>query len=93
MSAYVGTPAICFGGHRLRDSTTSAIYRHLGIANPPIANSINEYIQIALQLAKDPVERTRLKNELIQAAHQLYDDQAFIRSFEDFCSGLVQVDA
>jgi protein O-GlcNAc transferase len=93
MSIYVGTPPICFDGRRLRDSTTSLIYRHLGIANPPIANSINEYIQIALQLAMDPVERTRLKNELIQAAHQLYDDQTFIRSFEDFCSGLVQVDA
>ncbi|QPN62259.1 hypothetical protein [Synechococcus sp. CBW1004] len=90
MSTYVGTPTICFKGKRLRDSTTSAIYRHLGISNPPIASSINEYIQIALQLARDPVERTRLKNELIEAAHRLYDDQTFIRSFEDFCSELVK---
>lgn len=85
IAAYVGTPTVCFKGSRLRDSTQSLIYKHLGIDNPPVAESIPEYIDIAVGLGLDAQKRFELKRQIIESAHLLYDDQTFIRSFEEFC--------
>lgn len=85
IAAYVGTPTVCFRGSRLRDSTQALIYNHLGIENPPIAESISEYVDIAVNLGLDSQKRFELKRQIIESAHLLYDDQTFIRSFEEFC--------
>lgn len=89
MSAYVGTPMVCFSGKRLRDSTTAAIYRYLEIENAPIANSIDEYINLTCRLASDFDLRLQIKKDTVQAAHLLYDNKDYIRSFEAFCLDLL----
>jgi protein O-GlcNAc transferase len=86
LSIYVGTPTVCFNGGRLRDSTFASIYRHLKVAEPPIASSIPEYIDTAVTLCRNTNRRNALKKELIEKAHHIYDDQTYIRSFESFCS-------
>jgi len=91
LSAYVGTPTICFNGKRLRDSTFASIYRYLEISDPPIANSIPEYIECTIQLCRDPDKRRAIKAQMIDRAHKIYDNQTYIRSFEQFCQSLVDV--
>jgi protein O-GlcNAc transferase len=90
MSMYVGTPTVCFAGKRLRDSTTSAIYRYLSVPNAPIASSIKDYIDNVVKLAEDFSLRLQIKKDTVASAHRLYDNQEFIRSFERFCLGLVR---
>lgn len=85
MSTYVGTPMVCFSGSRLRDSTTAAIYRYLSITNAPIVNSIPEYVDKVVELANNFELRYQIKKDTVEAAHKLYDNQEYIRSFEKFC--------
>ncbi len=89
MSMYVGAPTVCFSGQRLRDSTTAAIYRYLSIENAPIAYSVQDYIDHAINLANDFDLRLQIKKDTVAAAHRLYDNQEYVRSFEKFCFGLV----
>jgi predicted O-linked N-acetylglucosamine transferase (SPINDLY family) len=89
MSFYVGTPVVCFQGRRLRDSTTAAIYRYLKINNAPVAISIPDYVNIAVQLSMDFDLRLQIKKNTVSAAATLYDQQDYIKSFEKFCINLV----
>lgn len=89
MSAYVGTPTVCFKGARLRDATMAAIYRYLGIANAPIVDSIQDYIDKVVELASDFDLRFKIKKDTVDSAHRLYDNQTYIRSFENFCCDLL----
>lgn len=89
MSMYVGSPTVCFSGNRLRDSTTAAIYRYLSIKNAPIASSIQDYIGKVVNLAQDFELRFQIKKDTVAAAHHLYDNQEYVRSFERFCMNLV----
>jgi predicted O-linked N-acetylglucosamine transferase (SPINDLY family) len=90
MSTYVGTPVVCFQGTRLRDSTTAAIYKYLEIKNAPIASSMHEYIDLAVQLAKNFDLRLQIKKDTVAAASKLYDQQDFVRSFEKFCLEIIR---
>lgn len=90
MSMYVGTPTVCLSGQRLRDSTTATIYRYLSIGNAPIALSIPDYIENVVKLAGDFDLRLQIKKDTVEAAHRLYDNQEYVRSFERFCLGLTR---
>lgn len=90
MSCYVGTPVVCFQGTRLRDSTTSAIYRYLKIKNAPVARSIPDYVNIAVELSLNFDLRLQIKKDTVSSAAILYDQQDFIRSFEAFCINLLR---
>jgi predicted O-linked N-acetylglucosamine transferase (SPINDLY family) len=89
MSAYVGTPVVCFQGTRLRDSTTAAIYKYLEIKDAPIASNMHEYVDLAVQLAKHFDLRLQIKKDTVAAASKLYDQQDYVRSFEKFCLEII----
>ena len=88
LSMYVGTPTVSFAGRRLRDRTVAGIYRYLGIDNPPIAESISDYVEQVVALAASPERRLAIKRQTVAQAHRLYDNPRYVRSFERFCEGL-----
>ncbi|MFM7732787.1 MAG: hypothetical protein ACKO6F_04885 [Cyanobium sp.] len=89
LSMYVGTPTVSFAGQRLRDRTVAGIYRYLGIEGAPVAASIAEYVELVVALACDPGRRLALKQATVAAAHRLYDNLEYVRSFERFCESLL----
>ena len=89
LSMYVGTPTVSFAGQRLRDRTVAGIYRYLGIEGAPVAASIPEYVEQVVELACDPGRRLALKKATVAAAHRLYDNLEYVRSFERFCESLL----
>jgi protein O-GlcNAc transferase len=89
LSMYVGTPTVALAGHRLRDRTVAAIYRYLKIENAPVAGTFDEYVEQVVDLAMNPARRLALKKATVAAAHRLYDNQEYVRSFERFCESLL----
>ena len=53
---------------------------------PPVADRIEDYAEIAVKLGRDPARREALRAELKAAAHKkLFNDVEFVREFEAFC--------
>lgn len=89
-STFVGTPTVTLEGRFLRSRFVAAGYKLMGISNPPVAQSVEEYVAIATRLMQNPVERAQLREELRQKARQhLYDDLSYVRGFEEFCQQAV----
>jgi tetratricopeptide (TPR) repeat protein len=89
LSMYVGTPTVALAGDRLRDRTVAAIYRYLNIDNAPVARTFGDYVEQVVDLAMNPARRLALKKATVAAAHRLYDNQEYVRSFERFCESLM----
>jgi protein O-GlcNAc transferase len=89
-SSYVGTPTVTLEGRFLRSRFVAAAYRLMGVNNPPIAQSVKEYVEIATRLINDREALDELRQELRQkAATHLYDDLNYVRGFEAFCEEAV----
>ena len=59
-----GTPSITITGNYLRTNITTAIYKQMKIKNPPIAKNINEYIDLAIDLANDDKKKQINKGKI-----------------------------
>lgn len=88
LSMLVGTPIVTMAGSRLRDGTVEGIYRFLGINHAPIASSLNDYVDLVLELAGSPERRLETKRHTIRMAHLLYNNLTYVHSFERFCKNL-----
>jgi predicted O-linked N-acetylglucosamine transferase (SPINDLY family) len=85
-SSFVGTPVVTLEGTYLRNRLVAAAYRHMGITDPPIATSFDEYVRIASGLIQDKPRLAALTEEIrTKASENLYDDLTYVRSFEEFC--------
>jgi protein O-GlcNAc transferase len=85
-SSFVGTPVVTLEGNYLRNRLVAAAYRHMGISDPPIATSFEEYVRIASSLIQDQPRLAALTDEIrTKARERLYDDLTYVRSFEEFC--------
>ena len=62
-SMIFGTPSITMPGKHLRTNITSAIYKQMKISNPPITKSVEEYIDLAIKLAKDSKKNNSLREK------------------------------
>ena len=49
-----------------------------------IAESEETYVELAVRLAQDAASRKRIRNEIKQASHPLFEDRAPIRALEHF---------
>ena len=55
-----------------------------------IAASVEDYVSIAVRLAKDPAERQALRERMKANAHKVYRDRACIAALEDFLERAVR---
>jgi predicted O-linked N-acetylglucosamine transferase (SPINDLY family) len=84
-ASLVGTPIITLEGSNLRSRVVACGYREMDIEDVPIARSIDEYVDLATQLANDPDRRARMKASILENKHQIFNRMDYVRNFEDFC--------
>jgi len=76
-------PIVTTVGSLMRGRHSAAILQTMGIGET-IAASIDDYISIAVQLAKDPALRRQLSARIADAKHRVYRDRACVTALEDF---------
>ena len=75
-SMAVGTPLVTMPGKHMRGRIVAGGYKQMKLHNAPIAADLQEYIEIAVSLAKETELRKSLKQDIRSAAQQyLFDDQ------------------
>ena len=80
-----GTPSITMPGKHLRTNITSAIYKQMKISNPPITKNVEEYIDLAIKLAKDSKKNNSLREKSKKAANKyLFKSRKALKEFENF---------
>ena len=84
-SMIVGTPTVTMPGTHLKANITAAAYKQMKISNPPIVKNSKEYIDLAIQLAKDSKKNHSLRKDLKNAANKyLYKSLKTLKQFEQF---------
>ena len=75
-------PVVAFEGEFMRGRLASGPLRHLGL-DELVASCAGEFAAIALRLLDDAAWHARLKREIVQRRHALFDDLAPVRALED----------
>ena len=75
-------------GRFMRGRHTTAILRRIG-CEATIARSIDDYIEIAVRLAKDPVWRNEIRRAVAGRKHRAFNDFEYMRGLETFLSNAV----
>jgi len=70
-------------GAFMRGRHSAAILQMMGVTDT-IAETIDDYVSIAVRLAKNPAERQALRERMKTAEHKVYRDRACITALEDF---------
>lgn len=78
-----GSPIVTMPGEFLRGRMTTGLYKQMGM-DRFIANSVDEYADIANRLANDPDFRQNGVREITEASHEIFDDHASIKAFANF---------
>ena len=85
LTTTVGTPTVTMPGKYLRRNMTFAAYTQMQISSPPIAKNYEDYVNLAVGLAKDKVKNTSLREEIkIGANKYLYNNLNALKEFEKF---------
>lgn len=67
----------------MRGRHSAAVLQMMGIAET-IADTVDDYVSIAVRLANDPQARHALGRRIAEAKHRLYRDRACISALEQF---------
>jgi protein O-GlcNAc transferase len=79
----VGTPIVTMPTQLLRGRITSSLYRQMGILDC-VAGSPDEYIKIALRLGTDLDYRNAVRESILEAKDELFENSRGIRELEHF---------
>lgn len=83
-------PIVTLPGEFMRGRHTAAILRMMGVEET-IASSVEEYVAIAVRLAKDKSMYENVSAKISSSKHRVYGDRKCIAALEDFleraCSG------
>ncbi|MFB2980228.1 glycosyl transferase family 2, partial [Microseira sp. BLCC-F43] len=81
-------PVVTLAGELMRGRVTMAFLKMMGISET-IAQSKEEYVQMAVRLGQDAQYRQHISQQIAQKKHQLYGDLKPVRALEDFILKLV----
>jgi predicted O-linked N-acetylglucosamine transferase (SPINDLY family) len=73
----------------MRARHASALLRLMGVPET-IASSKDEFVAIAVRLAREPDQRRRIARLYARNKHKLYHDPAPVRALEDLLEALVR---
>jgi predicted O-linked N-acetylglucosamine transferase (SPINDLY family) len=76
-------PIVTWPGPLMRGRVTMAILQRTGITET-IAGTLDDYVEIAVRLARDVPWRQSLKQRMAENKHLVYRDRAYIAALEDF---------
>jgi protein O-GlcNAc transferase len=80
----VGTPIITLEGSNLRSRTVCSGYREMGLNDAPVVSTISEYVSLASDLLSKPKQLEKLRNEILNKNHLLFNRMDFVRNCEKF---------
>jgi predicted O-linked N-acetylglucosamine transferase (SPINDLY family) len=79
----VGTPTVTMPTKFMRSRVTSGLYKQMKIPNPPIARNVEEYVELATELAKNTKKNYELRKLLQRAAKiHLFNNSKSLKQFE-----------
>ena len=78
-----GLPIVTKDGRFMRGRFASGILRRLGVTES-IAHSVQEYVDLAVQLAQNDTLRLGLRDRMNESRHVAFNDVAPIRALEEF---------
>jgi predicted O-linked N-acetylglucosamine transferase (SPINDLY family) len=82
-------PAIVtWPGRFMRGRHTAAILQRIG-CEATIAGSADEYVSIAVRLARDPAWRAEVRAAVARGKHRAFQDLTYMRALEDFVATAV----
>ena len=82
---HTGTPIVTLEGDFLRSRFVAGAYRLMGLEQPPVAHSVDAYVDWAVALIADPEGLAELRCTIAERANQcLYDRQDVVEAFADF---------
>lgn len=85
-----GTPIVTWPGNFMRGRIVAGAYKQMGIAEAPVAETIDDYANLAVTLAHDAARRSELRADLKATARkELFDDRKAIKDFETFLQAAV----
>jgi predicted O-linked N-acetylglucosamine transferase (SPINDLY family) len=76
-------PVVTFQGELMRGRVSAGILRMMGMPET-IAETLDEYVALAVRMARDPGFRASIKQRVASDKHRLYRDRACIAALEDF---------
>jgi protein O-GlcNAc transferase len=82
-------PIVTTPGAMMRGRHSAAILQMMGVTDT-IADTIDDYVAIAVRLANNPAERQALRERMKASAHKVYRDRACITALEDFLERAVR---
>jgi protein O-GlcNAc transferase len=75
-------------GRFMRGRHTAAILRRIG-CEATIAESLDDYVSIAVRLARDPVWRADIRQAVACGKHRAFHDIGYVRALESFLTDAV----
>lgn len=87
----IGKPVVTMNGTDLRGSLCSGIYRRLGIENAPIAQNVEEYVHLAIQLANNRDVNRKLQQQILHSMERFYDAEEEKREWNELFVNLASV--
>lgn len=84
-ASFVGAPIVTLEGNNLRSRVVACGYREMGLENAPIAKNSKEYVELATRIAQDSDGRQKLRSEILEKNHLIFNRMDYVRSFEKFC--------
>ncbi|MEQ9379391.1 MAG: tetratricopeptide repeat protein [Pirellulales bacterium] len=79
----VGTPVVTWPSPYLRSRLALGIYRHIDWLEC-VADSVDNYIDIAVRLGTNPTARHEAKKALVEHSEGLFENVASVHAFEQF---------
>ena len=76
-------PVVTLPGPLMRGRHTAAMLRRMGLEEL-VARDEDEYARIAVELGRDPAFRARMRAEIADRKHLLYDDASVVPALEAF---------
>jgi predicted O-linked N-acetylglucosamine transferase (SPINDLY family) len=87
----IGKVVVTLNGKDLRGSLCTGVYRRLGIHNAPIAYTISEYVNLAVQIANDENTRMSLEKQILDAMENFYESKEEIQEWNELCMSLANL--
>jgi predicted O-linked N-acetylglucosamine transferase (SPINDLY family) len=82
-------PIVTMNGRFMRGRHSAAILTMMGVTDT-IADTVDDYVAIAVRLATDPAQRRALSARIAQSKHKVCRDRACVSALEDFLEDAVR---
>ena len=83
-----GLPVVTREGRFMRGRLASGILKRMGLPELVAANE-EEYVALAVKIARDATYRDRLRSRIAASRHALFENVAAVRALEQFCEKIV----